>query len=74
LKGEMSGVFRSPKTFKWNGKHQKKQDIKQFSSQVPGCHESYAPFLSYFMEIFLKSQSYPFIQVMLLTLHPYNMP
>jgi hypothetical protein len=70
----MSGVLRSPKTFKWNGKQQKKQDIKQFSSQVPGCHESHAPFLSYFMGFFSKSQSYPFVQVMLFVLFPYNMP
>jgi hypothetical protein len=70
----MSGVFRSPQTFKWNGKYQKKQDIKQFSSQVPGFHESHAPFLSYFMGLFSKSQSYPFVQVMFFVPDPHNMP
>jgi hypothetical protein len=70
----MGGVLRSPQTFKWNGKHQKKQDIKQFSFQVPGCHESHAPFLSYFMEFFSKSQSYPFVQVMFFVPHLDNMP
>jgi hypothetical protein len=50
----MSGVLRSPKTFKWNGKQQKKQDIKQFSSQVPGCHESHTPSLVILWDFFQK--------------------